>query len=445
MMDGWFSMTAAALGRGMESGAIDPRDVTEAFLAAIATHPQADRVFARTTPERARAEAADAAGRARAGVRRGPLDGVPLAWKDLFDSAGVATEAGAALLAGRIPVQDAAVLSRATRAGLVCLGKTHMTELAFSGLGVNPVTATPPNAHDAGLAPGGSSSGSGVAVALGLAPAAIGSDTGGSVRVPAAWNGLVGFKTSPGSLPMAGVVPLCPSFDTIGPLVRSVEDAALILSVLGTPAVDLTGATVRGMRFRVADGSVGQTRAAPAAAFEAAVARLEAAGAVIVRGPTPALAEALGLAGILFGGEAYGMWREVIEAHPDLMYPLVRERFRSGASVSAADFVGAWRRLEDLRAAWGAWVADCDAMLMPTTPNLPPPVDRLLADADFFATENLMALRNTRLINLMGGCAVTLPVAEAAGRRDCGLMAAAPGGRDAALLRVAAGMERALA
>lgn len=440
-MDGWLSMTAAALGRGIAAGEVDPRDLAEAFLEAIASHPDAGRIYARTTPDRARAEAAEAAARARAGLRRGPLDGVPLAWKDLFDSGGVATEAGAALLAGRVPVEDAAVLARATRAGLVCLGKTHMTELAFSGLGVNPVTATPPNAHDAALAPGGSSSGTGVAVALGLAPAGIGSDTGGSVRVPAAWNGLVGFKTSPGSLPMAGVVPLCPSFDTIGPLVRSVEDAALVLSVLsGAPAVDLAGVSVRGLRLRVADGSVGPTRAGPEAAFEAAVARLEAAGAVILRGPTPALAEALGLAGVLFGAEAYGVWRDEIEARPDLMFPPVRERFRSGAKVGAAEFVGAWRRLEALRAAWGAWAADCDAVLMPTTPNLPPPVDRLLAEPDLFVTENLLALRNTRLINLMGGCAVTLQV----GVPGCGLMAAAPGGRDARLLRVAAGLEGAL-
>ncbi len=442
MADEWRAMTAAALGRGIGKGTIDPRDLAEAYLAAIAAHPDGGRIYARATPERARAEAADAAVRARTGMRRGPLDGVPLAWKDLFDSAGTATEAGSAFLAGRVPAADAAVLARATRAGLVCLGKTHMTELAFSGLGVNPVAATPPNALDAPLAPGGSSSGTGVAVALGLAAAGVGSDTGGSVRVPAAWNGIVGFKTSPGSLPMAGTLPLCPSFDTIGPMVRTVEDAGLLLSALaGTPAVDLRGAAVAGMRFRVADDSIGLTRPEPAAAFAAAVDRLAVAGAVIVRGPTPAFAEALALAGVLFGGEAYGVWRDEIEARPDLMYPLIRDRFRSGAGVRAADFVAAWRKLDGLRDAWAGWMADCDALLMPTTANLPPPVDRLLADADFFVEENLLALRNTRLINLMGGCAVTLPT----GAPHLGLMASAPAGGDARLLRVAAALERALA
>ena len=185
MSDSWLWMTAADLGRGIAAGAIDPRELAEVYLGAIDGHPQAPAIYARTTPERARTEADAAAGRARAGLRRGPLDGVPVSWKDNFDTAGTATEAGSALLAGRVPERDAAVLATATRAGLVCLGKTHLTELAFSVLGLNPVTATPPNINDPELAPGGSSSGAAASVAFGLAAAAIGSDTAGSVRVPA--------------------------------------------------------------------------------------------------------------------------------------------------------------------------------------------------------------------------------------------------------------------
>ncbi|MGA1684985.1 MAG: amidase, partial [Gemmobacter sp.] len=238
-------MTAAALGREIEAGRADPVALAEAFLGAIAAHPEGARVYARTTPERAMAEAGAARARARAGLRRHPLDGVPLSWKDLFDTAGIATEAGSALLAGRVPAADADVLAEATRAGLVCLGKTHMSELAFSGLGLNPVTATPPNVNDPARVPGGSSSGAAASVALGLAPAAIGSDTGGSVRIPAAWNDLVGLKTTEGRIGLGGVVPLAESFDTVGPLARSVEDCALILSALegGRPA-DLRGATL---------------------------------------------------------------------------------------------------------------------------------------------------------------------------------------------------------
>jgi aspartyl-tRNA(Asn)/glutamyl-tRNA(Gln) amidotransferase subunit A len=438
----WLGMTAAELGRGIEAGAIDPRALTETFLAAIARHPDGPRIYARTTPERARAEAGAAAGRARAGLRRGPLDGVPISWKDLFDTAGVPTEAGSRLLAGRTPARDAAVLATATRAGLVCLGKTHMTELAFSGLGINPVTASPPNVHDPALAAGGSSSGAAASVAFGLAAAAIGSDTGGSVRTPSAWNGLVGFKPAHGQLPLAGVVPLCPRFDGVGPLVRSVEDAALLFGALaGAPPADLSGARLGGARLLALDTSdLGPTRPEAAAAFAAALERLAAAGARIETAAIPALGPALGLAPVLFAAEAYGVWGEAIEAAPELMFPPVRERFRSGGGFSAAEYVRAWGRLDGLRDRWRAETAGWDAVLTPTTPNLPPNVAAALADPAYFAAENLLALRNTRIANLMGLCALTLPT----GAPACGLMAAMPAGAEARLLRLAAAMESAL-
>ena len=192
-MEDWLTESAAELGRGIEAGRIDPVDLTETYFAAIENHPYRDRIYARLTGDRARAEAKAASERARAGLRRSPLDGVPISWKDLFDTAGVATEAGTALLKGRVPDRDARVLANATSAGLVCLGKTHMTELAFSGLGLNPVTASPPCVNDHESVSGGSSSGAATSVAFGLAAAGIGSDTGGSVRVPSVWNDLVGL------------------------------------------------------------------------------------------------------------------------------------------------------------------------------------------------------------------------------------------------------------
>lgn len=443
MSDEWLWASAADLGRGMASGAIDPRELTEVYLAAIDSHPDATAIYARTTPERARAEAAAAAARAASGLRRGPLDGVPVSWKDLFDTAGIGTEAGSALLRGRVPDSDAEVLSTASRAGLVCLGKTHMTELAFSGLGVNPVTATPPNINDPELAPGGSSSGAAASVAFGLAAAAVGSDTGGSVRVPAAWNDLVGLKTSAGCLSLEGAVPLASRFDTIGPLCRSVEDAALMLAALsGRPAPDLAGAPVAGLRLHVLEDPILEpTRAAPAAAFEAAVARLEAAGAVVSRGLVIPLGPAFALAGVVFTGEAYGIWRETIEADPDLMYGPVRERFRAGGAVSAADYVAAWRALEEMRGEWAEATAALDAVLLPSVPILPPNVADLLADPAFFASENLLALRNTRVANLMGLAALTLPTETPA----CGLGVLGPAGGEARLLRVGVALERALA
>ena len=413
-MDDRLTWTAADLGRAIGAGRIDPVDLTEAYLTAIDAHPFGPRIYARTTPDRARAEARAASERAAAGLRRGPLDGVPISWKDLYDSAGVATESGSALLRDRVPRHDARVLAMATAQGLVCLGKTHQTELAFSGLGLNPVTASPPCVNDTAAVAGGSSSGAATSVAFGLAAAGIGSDTGGSVRIPAAWNDLVGLKTTHGVVSLDGVVALCPRFDTVGPLTRSVEDAALLYGVLsGTPAPDLDGADLTRTRLMVLETIVlDDVRDIPMTAFEGAVDRLSHAGATIERVALPWLDQTWPLIGPLFSGEAYGTWRDAIEAAPERMFPPVLERFRGGSAFSAADYVGAWQTLDALRPRWAAEVAAYDAVLMPTSAILPPDAARLESDPAFFTTENLLTLRNTRLGNMMGVAALTLPTGD---------------------------------
>lgn len=442
-MQDWLGRTAADQGRAIGAGDLDPVDLAQAYLEAIAAHPMADRIYARTTPERALAEAGAARLRAQAGQRLSLLDGVPISWKDLFDTAGVVTEAGSALLKGRVPDRDAEVLRNATAAGLVCLGKTHMTELAFSGLGLNPVTATPPCVNDHDAVPGGSSSGAAASVAFGLAPCGIGSDTGGSVRIPAAWNDLVGLKTTAGRVSCEGVVPLCEKFDTVGPLCRSVEDAALMLAALeGGRAADLRGVSLKGRRLAILKTVVMDgLRDAPASAFADAVRRLEAAGARIEEVDAPELATAMSFAPILFTAEAYGIWRDAIEAAPHLMFDQILERFRGGANVSAADYVAAWRTLEAGRRAWHARMAGYDAVICPTAPNVPPNFDRLMSDHDYFVTENLLTLRNTRAANLMGLSAVTLPT----GTPSCGIMLMGAPMAEERLLRLAAAAETALA
>lgn len=442
MSEEWRNTSAAALGRGIEAGEICPVELTEAFLDAIDTHPYRDRIFARTQRQQALDVAAAARGRARLGLRRGPLDGVPVSWKDLFDTAGVATEAGSLLLKGRVPDRDAVVVARLTEAGLPPLGKTHMTELAFSGLGLNPMTATPPMIHDPDRVPGGSSSGAAASIAWGLAPLAIGSDTGGSVRVPAAWNDLVGLKTSAGRIPLTGVVPLAEKFDTVGPLARNVEDAALAFALLdGSKAPDLRGATLSGARFLVLENvAFDDLHPAPAEGFERAVAALVKAGAHVTQAPVPAVVEAMALAGILFTAETYATWGTTIEASPDVVFPPVRDRFRAGAAHRAHDYVAAWRRLETLRRDWAAAVAGYDAVLIPSVPNMPQRIDDLLADPVYFAAENLMTLRNTRIGNLMGLCALTLPT----GVPSTGIMLMAAPGHEARLLRLGAAAEAAL-
>lgn len=440
-MDDWLRSSAAALGRGIGDGTIDPVDLTSVFLDAIEAHPHADRIYARTTPERAMAEAEAARGRALAGRRRGPLDGVPISWKDLFDSAGTETCAGTRLMTGRVPQRDAEVLRRATQAGLVCLGKTHMTEIAFSGLGLNPRTATPPNVFDPDAAPGGSSSGAAASVAHGLAAIGIGSDTGGSVRVPSVWNGLVGVKPTHGTLPLDGAVPLCERYDTVGPLARSVEDANLMIAAMGGRSVDLRGASVAGARLLVIETIVmDDLDPVVSAAFESTLDQLAGAGVEIHRAEHAQLDEAYALSGPLYTAEAWAWWRERIEADPEALYPPILERVRVGRDVAAADWIAGWARLTALRAEFRAATAGYDAVICPGVALTPPKVAPLLDDAELFRTTNLKTLRNTRMANLMGLCSVALP----AGAPGCGLLLNGPAGGDAALLRLSAAVEKAL-
>ncbi|MGR3514394.1 MAG: amidase [Paracoccaceae bacterium] len=439
-MEEWLNMSASALGREIEAGAIDPQDLTEAYLAAIAEHEHRESIYARLTEDRARAEAKAASQRAKAGLRRSPLDGVPISWKDLYDTAGVATESGSALLAGRVPDTDALVLTNATEAGLICLGKTHQTELAFSGLGLNPVTASPPCVNDVDAVSGGSSSGAGTSVAFGLAAAGIGSDTGGSVRIPSVWNDLVGLKTKHGRLSLQGVVPLCASFDTVGPLCRSVEDAAHLLAILedGKPA-DLTGSNLSGVRFAVLTSQAfNGIEDAPQAAFSEAVRRLEAAGAVVQDIDVPAVEEATALGPTLFPAEAYAQWRTRIEADGDKMYGPVRTRFLQGKTIYAADYIAAWHQLNCLRLMYRDAVAGYDAVILPSCPIMPPKVEALLADDVYFTERNLMALQNTRMGNLLGLAAITLRT----GTPSCGIMV--QGDSEDHLLRLASAMEAVL-
>ncbi len=445
-MSSWLGMGAAALGREIEAGRCDPRALAEAHLDAAANHPDCARVYARLTPGRARVEAAGAADRAQRGMRRGPLDGVPVTLKDLFDTAGIETEGGTRLLAGRTPDRDAACVATLTAAGLVTLGKTHMTELAFSGLGVNPMTATAPNALNPAWAPGGSSSGAAASVALGLSPLALGSDTGGSVRAPAAWQSLVGLKTTLGLIPLEGAIPLAADFDTAGPLTRNVEDAALFLAALTARApADLTGASLRGAVFLVAtDFGTDGADPEPVAAFEAALEALIRAGARIDRAPVPELGaslEATVRLGSPVAAQAYAQWRDVIEAAPEKMHPPVLARFRGGAQGSAADGEAVRAAFAALARSLAARMAAYDALLMPTSPILPPDAGRLLSDDAYFADRNLLALRNTRVGNFLELTGLSLPTPAP----GCGLLLNGLPGEESRLLRIGAAVEAALA
>ncbi len=441
-MQDWLWMTAADLGRGIAAGQIDPIDLTETYLAAIDAHPLTPRIYARVTHDRARAEARAASARAKAKARLSALDGVPISWKDLFDTAGIGTEAGTRLMEGRVPDRDAKVLQNATAAGLICLGKTHMSEIAFSILGYNPVMGTPPHRSDPDVVPGGSSSGAAASVAHGLAAAGIGSDTGGSVRVPAAWNDLVGLKTTHGRLSLEGVVPLCETLDTVGPLCRSVEDAGLLLAALeGRKPADLAATSLKDRRLGIMRNfTMDALGPEPAKGFANAVAAFEAAGAIIEDFTMPRITRPFEFAGLLYVADAWAFWGDRIAAAPEKMFFQIYDRIRPGADVKAADFLRAWRELHEIRAEYAELTAGFDAVIMPTSAVLPPNTERLGSDRDYYLTENLRASRNTRLGNLMGLSALSLPT----GLASTGVMLCAGPGREEALLRLGTAAEAAL-
>jgi aspartyl-tRNA(Asn)/glutamyl-tRNA(Gln) amidotransferase subunit A len=262
------------------------------------------------------------------------------------------------------------------------------------------------------------------------------------VRIPAAWNDLVGLKTTATRIPLTGVVPLCEKFDTIGPLCRTVEDAALMLAALeGGQAADLKGVSAKGLRLAILDTiAPDDVRDAPKAAFDSAIARLKAAGATIEHIEAPEVAEVMPLSPILFTSEAYGTWKEVIDAAPDKMFPEILARFRSGAGHAAADYVAAWQEIDAARSKWATRVAGYDAVLLPSAPILPPDAERLMTDSDYYITENLLSLRNTRIGNLLGLPAITLPTDTP----SCGILFMGAAFEEEKLLRVAAAAEKVL-
>ena len=434
-------MSASELGEAFENNLIDPVEALEAFFDAIQKNTLTDRIYVEVTKARAVGEAEDARKRQKFNARTGPLDGVPLSWKDLFDVAGYQTTAGSDLLKGRIPKNDCAVLKLASINGLVTLGKTHMSELAFSGLGLNPITQTPPCVNDLGAVAGGSSSGAAASVAFGLAPAAIGSDTGGSVRIPAAWNDLVGLKTTVGRVSMEGVIPLCRSFDTVGPIVKTVDDAALLFSVLtGNKPVDLKSKPFEGGRLAILKGTaLNDLQQKPALAFEESVKALSKFGFKIEEIEVAEVESALALSSLV-PTEAYAEWRDDIEASPDLMYEEILQRFRGGRDVLASDYLKAMRDLEVFKRKYVEKTSEFDAVILPTCPILPPNLERLKSDNGYYVSQNLMALRNTRIANLLGICALTIPT----NHPSCGVSIMALPNMEEKLLRLGRAAELAI-
>jgi aspartyl-tRNA(Asn)/glutamyl-tRNA(Gln) amidotransferase subunit A len=421
----------------------------ERVLAGAAA-PDAAHVFTALFADEALAAARHADARLAAGEPRLPLAGLPVSVKDLYDVAGRTTMAGSIVRAGApAALHDAAAVSRLRAAGAALVGLTNMTEFAFSGVGINPHHGTPRNPCDAQLAriPGGSSSGAAVSVALGLAVAGLGSDTGGSIRVPAALCGLVGFKNTQSRTPLAGAFPLSFTLDTVCAMTRCVEDCLLVDGVLAGAPLSVAPRTVAGLRLALPQTLVLEGLAPEvAAAFQRALSRLSAAGAHIVEMPLAELAEIaqINAPGGFSAVEAFALHREALRTQRGRFDPRVAQRIELGAGVSAADYIVMQQRRRDWISRMGQRLAGFDALVCPTVPLLVPPIAELVANDEAFFRANGQLLRNTFAINFLDGCAFTLPC-HAADTLPVGLMLAAPGGHDAALAGVALAVEALLA
>jgi len=403
-------------------------------------------VFTKLYPDAARAAGEHADKMRAAGVEVSPLAGLPVSIKDLIDIAGETTLAGSTVLRGTAPAKsDAPVVKRLRIAGAAIVGKTNMTEFAYSGVGLNPHYGTPANPADKTLAriPGGSSSGAAVSVATGLCVAAIGSDTGGSIRIPAALCGIVGFKPTARRVPTAGTVPLSPTLDTICAMTRSVDDCILVDSIIADTPPSIPDLPLAGVRLAVPQ-TVTLDGLDPhvAAAFSAALSSLSSAGAKIVDVPFGLLAEAADLN--KFSGPESFAWHRGLLARHEAEYDFrVARRIKMGESMSAADYIDMHRKRRDWITRMEEALGPFDSLIMPTVPMVAPPIAELEGSEDAFFKANSLLLRNPSTINLLDGCAVSLPC-HAEGTLPVGLMVAGPAMSDRKILAVARAIEHTL-
>ncbi|WP_061796972.1 amidase [Serratia ficaria] len=438
---------AAALAKG-ELTAVQ---LTAAALAQIADERgEGARAFTQVYGEWAQRQAQAADRRRAEGKPLSALDGVPVSVKDLFDVAGQTTAAGSRVLAAAPKAErHAAIVERLLQAGAVVIGKTGMTEFAYSGLGINPHYGTPANPWDraARRIPGGSSSGAAVAVADGMCLGAIGSDTGGSVRIPAAFCGLTGFKPTARRINDGGLLPLSPSLDSIGVIAHRVADCIALDALIAGGPLRPQPKTLEQARFAVPQTLVlDELQPQVAEAFQQALRRLAQAGAQIEPIPLAELAElaAINAAGGFTALESWRWHRALIAERADDYDPRVLSRIRRGQPLGEQDL----QQLRQQRADWqqrvAAAVQGFDALLMPTAPLVAPTVAELKASEEAYFRCNALALRNPSIINFLDGCALSLPC-QRPGAAPIGLMLAGLPMRDEALLGWALAVERCLA
>jgi len=442
--------TLATLADDLDSGRTSARKLVDECLARIAdTTGEGVRAFIHVDAEAA-IEAAEAMDRLReVKAAPSPFAGIPVSIKDLFDINGQVTRAGSRALDDSAPAEaDASAVARLRRAGFIVIGRTNMTEFAYSGIGINPHFGTPKSAwqRSVGHVPGGSSSGAAVSVVDRMAHGALGTDTGGSCRIPAAFNGIVGFKPTQRRVPLDGGVPLSFTLDSFGPLARTVGCCAVLDAVLADePVKPLQPRPIKGMRLAVPTTvALDELEEAVARTFERALETLSRQGALIERIAVPEFLDVgvMNTKGGFAAAESYAWHRYLIASRGNVYDPRVAMRIRRGEAISAADYIDLLEMRKSLIARSTVRLAPYDALVLPTTANTPPRIADL-ADDKAFTAANLLALRNCTLINMIDGCAISLPC-HREGEVPVGLMLAAAGGSDRRIFELAAAMEAVL-
>jgi aspartyl-tRNA(Asn)/glutamyl-tRNA(Gln) amidotransferase subunit A len=408
-------MTIAEAADALARGSLTARDLLEQTLAAVERHGARTNAFVQVDPEGARA-AADASDRRRArGEARGPLDGMPISLKDIIDVAGLVTSAGSRVLSDRVAEADAPVVTRLRDAGAVLFGKTNLHEFALGTTSDDSAFGPIRHPADASRMAGGSSGGSAAAVATGMGLASIGTDTGGSVRIPAAACGVVGLKASRGEVPVEGVIPLSTTLDHVGPLTSCVEDAHLVWAILAGRAIEPLGAGPSSVRLRrltgYFDGWVSPDVREP---FDAAVERLRRAGVDLTSGEIDGVETTADAYLSLVLAEAAEWHAPWLDARRDRYSPVVAERIASGRAIPAVEYVAARRVRRRLRSAVDGALAAHDALVLPTLPIVAPPIGAAAVAAGpapgVDVPVRTAMLRHTQLFNMTGHPAISLPV-----------------------------------
>jgi aspartyl-tRNA(Asn)/glutamyl-tRNA(Gln) amidotransferase subunit A len=444
-------MTIVELSHLLASQKISSRQLVEQSLAAI-KDPEGEgaRTFLLVHENESLAAADRVDAQRRGGSKLPALAGIPISIKDLFDEAGVVTLGGSTVLVGTPPAtRDSTVVDRLRKAGAVIVGRTNLTEFAYSGLGINPHYGTPKNAFDrtTGRIPGGSTSGGAVSVADGMAAGAIGTDTGGSVRIPAALNGLVGFKPTARRVPLDGVLPLSHTLDSAGPIAKTVADCALLDQVLAAEANGVPApARLRGLHFAVPK-TVFQDDLSPAVAgaFTGALDRLSAAGASIIELPMAEFAQAAAVSprGALASAEAFSLHRKWMKDGPDKYDPRVIARILPGEAITAAKYAELLQLRQRFVRTINAAASGYDAMLMPTTPDTAPTIAEATKNDESYFRLNGRMLRNPSIVNLFDGCALSVPCHDP-GTAPVGMMIAGTQNTDRKILAIGLAVEEVI-